>query len=91
MKTFRRIKKTENIRDQIRDVYFEISDLIYPLFIIEGKHHKEEIISMPDQYRFPIDDLQKEIEEISSMDIKSVLLFGISEIKDEVGSSAYDT
>ena len=89
MKQFRRIKKTENLRDQIKDVYFEISDLIYPLFIIEGKKNKEEIISMPGQYRYPLNGLQQEIDEISNLGIKSVLLFGIPENKDEVGSSAY--
>jgi porphobilinogen synthase len=86
----RRMRRTEAIRSLIRENHVDISDLVYPLFVIEGNGIKEEIESMPGIYRFSPDLLAPEVEEVSSLKIPAVILFGIPGHKDEVGSAAYD-
>jgi porphobilinogen synthase len=85
----RRLRRTENIRSLVRETHLSIDDLIYPLFICEGKNIKQEIKSMPEVYRFSIDKALEEIKEATQLGIKAVLLFGIPDKKDEVGTSAY--
>jgi len=85
----RRLRRTENIRSLVRETHLTIDDLIYPLFICEGKNIKQEIKSMPEVYRFSIDKALEEIKEATQLGIKAVLLFGIPDKKDEVGTSAY--
>jgi porphobilinogen synthase len=85
----RRLRRTENIRSLVRETHLTIDDLIYPLFICEGKNIKQEIRSMPEVYRFSIDKALEEIKEATQLGIKAVLLFGIPDKKDEVGTSAY--
>ena len=85
----RRLRRTEEIRALVRETHLTVDDLIYPLFICEGKGIKQEIRSMPGIYRFSIDEVLKEIEEIMNLGIKAVILFGIPDKKDEVGTSAY--
>jgi len=85
----RRLRRTEPLRNLVRETRIDISDLIYPLFVIEGNQIKQEIASMPGILRFPIDLLPKEAEEITKLGIPGVILFGIPEYKDEVGSAAY--
>ena len=64
--------------------------LVYPMFVVEGENVKEEIPSMPNQYRFSIDEILKELESCVAVGVKSILLFGIPSYKDEMASSAYD-
>ncbi|NPA39907.1 MAG: porphobilinogen synthase [Thermodesulfobacteria bacterium] len=85
----RRLRRTEEIRALVRETHLTVNDLIYPLFICEGKGIKQEIRSMPGIYRFSIDEVLKEIEEVMNLGIKAVILFGIPDKKDEVGTSAY--
>ena len=66
------------------------TDFIYPLFIVEGSAVKKEISSMPGQYQMSIDNILRECEELQSLGIASILLFGIPAEKDELGSGAYD-
>lgn len=66
------------------------SSLIYPLFVKEGAGIEEEIPSMPGQYRYSIDRLPYELERLTEAGVGSVMLFGIPDHKDEVGSGAYD-
>lgn len=73
----------------VKNVSLDISSLIYPLFITEGENIKAEIESMPNQYRYSLDRLNEELEELLKLGINSILLFGIPEHKDEVGSEAY--
>jgi porphobilinogen synthase len=63
--------------------------LIFPLFVCPGKGVKREIASMPGQYHFSVDELVKEAESVAKLGIPGVLLFGIPERKDEVGSEAW--
>ncbi|MEZ0343476.1 MAG: porphobilinogen synthase [Caldimicrobium sp.] len=85
----RRLRRTEAIRALVRETRLSVDDLIYPLFIIEGKNIKEEIKSMPGIFRFSIDRVFSEVKEALELGIKAFLLFGIPAKKDEVGSSAY--
>ncbi|PWJ69968.1 porphobilinogen synthase [Fibrobacter sp. UWR4] len=66
------------------------ASLIYPMFVVEGEGVKEEIPSMPNQFRFSIDELLKEMESFGPLGLKSVLLFGIPDHKDEMATEAYD-
>lgn len=86
----RRLRVNETIRSIVRETKINIEDLVYPLFVVEGENIKEEIKSMPDNYRFSIDKLLEEVKELQELGIKSILLFGIPEHKDECGSDAYD-
>jgi len=88
-KRFRRLKKSPIIRDLIRETVLTLDDVIYPLFVVPGKKVKREIPSMPDCYQFSIDMLIRELKEIEQLGIKAVLLFGIPEKKDELGSDCY--
>lgn len=74
----------------VRETTISPDDFIYPLFVVEGKGIKKEISSMPGCYQESIDNLVKNAKEVYSLNIPSVILFGIPENKDEIGSSAYD-
>jgi len=86
----RRLRKNENLRRMVRETTLSVDNLIYPLFVTYGKGVKDEIGSMPGSYRFSIDTLSKEIKEVKSLGIPAVILFGIPEKKDDVGSEAYN-
>ncbi len=88
-KRTRRLRNNSAIRDMVREVTISTDDFIYPLFVVEGEGVKEEISSMKGNYRFSVDLLIKEVEELLDLGIKSVLLFGIPDNKDEVGTGAY--
>ncbi|MFN8576531.1 MAG: porphobilinogen synthase [Candidatus Sericytochromatia bacterium] len=86
----RRLRNNPIIRDMIRENEVKVSDLIYPIFIQEGNSIKDEISSMPNIYRFSLDNALEEINRAKEKGIKSFLLFGIPEHKDSVASGAYD-
>ncbi len=86
----RRLRFHETLRDMTRETRMSPSSLIYPIFIEEGKGIKKEISSMEGQYRYSVDMLAKVVEETYDSGIKSMMLFGIPEHKDEVGSEAYN-
>ena len=73
----RRLRKTANIRRLVRENKLTVDDLIYPIFIEEGKHIETEIKSMPGIKRFSLDTLSKELDEVNDLNIPAVLLFGI--------------
>ena len=85
----RRLRRTEPLRALVRETRVEVGDLIYPLFIVEGNNLKQEIASMPGIFRYSVDLLSQEVEEVVKLGIPAVLLFGIPEHKDEAGSAAY--
>ncbi|MCI5839319.1 MAG: porphobilinogen synthase [Peptoniphilaceae bacterium] len=85
----RRIRNNKVMRDMVKETTLSISDLIYPLFVVEGENIKEEIKSMPNTFHFSVDMLKDEIEEISKLNIPAVILFGIPSHKDSKGSEAY--
>ncbi|MFC1989324.1 porphobilinogen synthase [Chloroflexota bacterium] len=85
----RRLRRTESLRALVRENRVEVGDLVYPMFIIEGRGIKQEITSMPDVFHYSPDQLPPEVEEVARLGIPAVILFGIPEHKDETGSSAY--
>lgn len=90
---FKRTRRTRNnavMRDLISDVNLTMNDFLYPIFIEEGNNIKKEIEAMPNQFRFSIDKLKEELEDIINLGIRGVLLFGIPKNKDEIGSSSFD-
>ena len=90
MNRTRRLRKTENIRRLVRENKLTIDDLIYPLFIEEGKNIETEIVSMPGIKRFSLDRISKELDEVVELDIPAVLLVGIPTEKDEVVSETWN-
>jgi porphobilinogen synthase len=85
----RRLRSNENIRRMVRETKLSPDDFIYPLFVTHGKGVKKEISSMPGNFQQSIENIVKDCEEVAGLGIPAVLLFGIPEHKDEVGSEAY--
>lgn len=85
----RRLRKNEILRSLIRETSLSPDHLIYPLFIEPGKGLREPIGSMPGVFRFSVDQLAKEAKECFGLGIKNVILFGLPEKKDPVGSGAH--
>ena len=89
-KRHRKLRKNEAIRNLVKDVYITKDDLIYPIFIEEGENIKKEIPSMPGIFRYSIDRLSEELDELVKLGINSILLFGIPKNKDVCATQAYD-
>ena len=85
----RRLRRAESLRALVQENRVDIGDLVYPMFVVEGRGIKQEITSMPGIFHFSPEQLPPEVEEIAKLKIPAVLLFGIPEHKDEVGSAAY--
>jgi porphobilinogen synthase len=86
----RRLRQNECLRRLVRETTLSVSDFIYPMFVTTGRDRREEISSMPGQYRWSVDLLVKEVTDIKLFGIPAVILFGIPDRKDERGTSAYD-
>ena len=84
----RRTRQNPLMRDMLRETSLKLSDLIYPLFVVENEVVKDEIASMPGVFRFSIDEILKECEILKKLGIKSILLFGVPALKDSIGSDA---
>jgi porphobilinogen synthase len=82
----RRLRKTENLRRMVRETKLSVDDFIFPLFVQHGEGKRDEIVSMPGNYRFSVDELVKECQEVAGLGIPAIILFGIPEQKDEQGS-----
>ncbi len=88
LKRPRRLRQSEAIRSLMRENHLKAEDLIAPLFVMEGKGKREEISSMPDQYRLTLDELSKEVKELWSLGIRCVSLFpAIDECKKDSRAS----
>ncbi len=85
----RRLRTTEAMRKMVRETRVDKSSLIYPIFAIDGTGIKDEIPSMPGQYRYSVDQLPYALEEAAQLGVNNILMFGIPEHKDECGSQAY--
>jgi porphobilinogen synthase len=88
MYTFRRRRLNPILRDLLQETKLSIDDFIYPLFIRSGEGIKNEVASMPDVYQMSIDEAVKECKNLLEIGIRAVILFGIPEVKDSVGSDA---
>ena len=85
----RRLRKDEALRSLVKETTVDTGDFVYPLFIVEGKGVKKEIAAMPGTYHFSADKLGKEIADLVRLKIPAVLLFGVVDAKDDIGSGAY--
>ena len=85
----RRMRTNEHVRRMIRETKLSADDFIYPLFVTHGRGIKKEIGAMPGNYQQSLDNIVKDCEEIFGLGIPGVILFGIPEGKDDVGSEAY--
>jgi len=85
----RRLRANENIRRMVRETRLSPDNFIYPLFVTHGKGVKKEISSMPGNYQQSIENIVKDCEEVHALGIPAVILFGIPEHKDELGTEAY--
>ncbi|WP_309120353.1 porphobilinogen synthase [Paenibacillus sp.] len=86
----RRLRGSAAIRALVRETRISAEQLIYPLFVTTGANVKHEIPSMPGVFHYSLDLLEAEVAELRQLGIRSVLLFGVPDAKDEVASSAYD-
>lgn len=86
----RRLRMNETLRDMIREQHVRVDELIYPIFVMEGQNICQPVASMPGIYQYSLDCVSEELDRVTEMGIKGVLLFGIPKHKDEVGSGAYD-
>ncbi|EGC1345839.1 porphobilinogen synthase [Listeria monocytogenes] len=85
----RRLRKTKTMRDLVRETVLHTDDLIYPIFVKDGKEPKTEVVSMPGVFQFPLHELEEEMRTVENLSIKAVILFGIPAEKDAVGTQAY--
>ena len=85
---FRRTRLNPHLRRLVRETTVSVDDFIYPLFARSGEGIKTEVASMPGVYQMSIDEIVKECEELKSLGIYSIILFGIPDVKDSIGSDA---
>lgn len=85
----RRLRSGEVIRKMVRENHLRVEDLIYPMFVMFGEKKKLEISSMPGIYDYSLDEYLIALKEVVDCGIPAILLFGIPETKDEVGTGAY--
>jgi porphobilinogen synthase len=85
----RRLRKNESMRALIRETHLSPAQFVYPVFIAPGKNKREEISSMPGVFRLSVDQLKKEAQECLDLGVNSMILFGLPEKKDAMGSGAH--
>lgn len=85
----RRTRGNPSIRDMIREAHINVKDFVYPYFIVPGNGVKKEIESLPGVFHFSVDEFIKDAKEAYNLGIPAVLLFGVPDEKDSVGSGAY--
>ncbi len=86
----RRLRMTEQFRGMVRETELTPRDFIYPLFVVPGKNVRKEVSSMPGVFQMSVDNILRECAEVHALGIPAIILFGIPEEKDDVGSGAYD-
>ena len=85
----RRLRSSARLRKMVRETRVDKTSLIYPMFVTEGTNVKEEIPSMAGQYRYSVDRMEEKLTELADAGVGGVMLFGIPDHKDEIGSGAY--
>lgn len=86
----RRLRANSVIRSLVRENSLSVDDFIYPVFVVEGENIKNEISSLKGNYHWSVDRLGELVDELNEAKVKSVILFGIPNHKDCVGSEAYN-
>lgn len=90
MNRMRRLRVSEHMRSLVRETHVDKSDLVYPVFVIEGENIKNPVDSMPGIFQYSIDRFDEELDRIIASGIHAILIFGIPEHKDETGTEAYN-
>ena len=85
----RRLRGSETLRKMVRETRVDKASLIYPMFVMDGKDKVEEIAAMPGQCRYTVDRMGEALDRLAEAGVSNVMLFGIPEHKDPVGSQAY--
>lgn len=85
----RRLRANEIIRSMVRENHIRVEDLIYPMFVMPGEKKKEEVSSMPGVYNYSLDEFVPALQGVVELGIPAIIIFGIPESKDSVGSGAY--
>lgn len=85
----RRLRRTAGMRDLVRETHLHKTDLVYPMFIVEGEKVRKQVPSMPGVYQLSLDLLTEEIDELEELGIQAVILFGVPNEKDEQGTGAF--
>jgi porphobilinogen synthase len=85
----RRLREQEYWRRMVRETHLSVDHLIYPLFVVPGHGIRQEIQSMPGSFHLSIDRLLEEVKEVQDLGVPAVILFGLPEGKDAIGSSGY--
>ncbi|MFA9458267.1 porphobilinogen synthase [Halalkalibacter sp. AB-rgal2] len=88
-KRHRRLRKSKAIRNLVRETHLHTEDLIYPIFVTEGTNVKNEVPSMPNVFQWSLDLLDEEVQSAVNLQIEAIIVFGVPNEKDDVGSSAY--
>lgn len=89
MVRMRRLRVNETMRAMVRETSLQVSDLIYPIFVMDGTNQKTEVTSMPGIFKYSVDRLQEELDRVIQSGVSSILLFGVPKHKDEMASEAY--
>ena len=90
MKRFRRLRASENLRSMVRETRISKSDLIYPMFVVEGENIKNPVESMPNIYQYSLDRIEEILNEVEKSGISGILIFGVPKHKDEYATEAYN-
>lgn len=90
MKRFRRLRASENLRSMVRETRISKSDLIYPMFVVEGENIKNPVESMPNVYQYSLDRIDEILNEVEKSGISGILIFGVPKHKDEYATEAYN-
>ena len=90
LKRNRRLRSKKSLRNLVRETTIHPHDFIVPLFLVEGKNIKDEIPSMPNYYRFSLDNISKEVKQLWDLGVQAVLLFAKvpESLKDNYGTEA---
>ncbi|WP_042146188.1 porphobilinogen synthase [Paucisalibacillus sp. EB02] len=88
-KRHRRLRSSYSMRAMVKENHLRVEDFIYPMFVVEGNNIKKEVPSMPGVFQVSMDLLLDEVKEVDDLGIKSIILFGVPNDKDEVGTGAY--
>lgn len=85
----RRLRRTPEIRQMVRETQLQPSDFVYPLFVVSGQEVRKEISALPGQYHWSVDQVVSEARSAFELGVRSVILFGLPDHKDPQGSQAW--
>ena len=86
----RRLRDNAVIRDLVRENELSVKDFILPIFVVEGENIKREISSLKGNYHWSVDRLNELVDDLKAAEVKSVIIFGVPDHKDEIGSEGYN-